>query len=245
MTSCFTLSQDTMKNKKLKVLAIDTSATACSAAVTDGTKILCECLLDIDGTLSGQLLGGIDRIMRDAGLRIDDLDGIGVSLGPGSFTGLRVGVATAKGLSLAAGKPVTGFSSLAMLAFNLPWSSYPVCPMLDARKNEVYTALYRCKELPEAILDDCVIAPASFLDKINEPTIFVGPGAIRYRELIESRLGEEAVFAPCFCNQPRASAGAVLAHKNLLEGKTTSLPLLNPSYIRPSEAEIKKMTRSG
>jgi tRNA threonylcarbamoyladenosine biosynthesis protein TsaB len=245
MTSCFTLFQDKMKNKVLKVLAIDTSATSCSAAVTDGTRILCECLLDTDRALSGHLLVSIDRVMRDVGLTIDNLDGIGVSLGPGSFTGVRVGVATAIGLALASGKPVTGFSSLAMLALNLPWSSYTVCPMLDARKNEVYTALYRCDGWPEAILDDCVTPPTTFLDKIKEPTIFVGPGAIRYRELIESRLGERAVFAPCSCNQPHASAGSVLAHRSISEGKITSLALLRPSYIRPSEAEIKKMTRSG
>jgi tRNA threonylcarbamoyladenosine biosynthesis protein TsaB len=117
--------------------------------------------------------------------------------------------------------------------------------MLDARKNEVYAALYSCDGLPEAIIDDCVISPADFLDHIKEPTVFVGPGAIRYREMIESRLGTIALFAPCSCNQSRASTGAVLVYQDILQGKTMPLALLNPSYIRPSEAEIKKMIRSG
>jgi tRNA threonylcarbamoyladenosine biosynthesis protein TsaB len=225
----------------LKILTIDTSTTACSAALTDGEKITGEFILDTDRTLSKQLLNQIDFILRSAGMSIDDLDGLGVALGPGSFTGLRVGIATVKGLAVASDKPVAGFSSLAMLAMNLPWSAYQVCPMLDARKNEIYASLYRCEGLPGIISEDCVVSPADFLDNIGETTIFLGSGAVRYRELIESRLGDKAVFAPCYCNQPRASAGAMLAYQAFSRGETMSLALLNPSYIRPSEAEIKKM----
>jgi tRNA threonylcarbamoyladenosine biosynthesis protein TsaB len=178
--------------------------------------------------------------MRTAGVMMDGLDGIGVALGPGSFTGLRVGIATAKGLALAANKPVFGFSSLAMLALNLPYSAYPVCPMLDARKNEVYAAIYHCNGLPEAVISDCVESPGVFLEKITEPTLFLGSGAIRYRELIETHLGEKAKFAPICCNQPRASVGSMLTFHAYTNGMTVPLPLLNPLYIRPSEAEIKK-----
>ena len=226
-----------------KLLTIDTSTTTCSVALTDGSRIIGEYLLDTDRTLSGQLLSAADCILRDAGLAIHCVDGIGIALGPGSFTGLRVGVATAKGLALAACKPVVGFSSLAMLAFNLPWSVYPVCPMLDARKNEVYTAVYDCKGFPSAIVEDCVVSPAAFLGTITETTIFVGSGAIRYREMIESALGAKAIFAPLSCNQPRASAGAVLSHHAFEKGDTIPLDFLNPSYIRPSEAEIQKIKR--
>ncbi len=223
-------------------MTIDTSTTACSAALTDGGKVKGEFFLDTDKTSSGQLLANIGIIMHEAGVIIDSLDGIGVVLGPGSFTGLRVGVATAKGLALAANKPVFGFSSLAMLAMNLPYSKYPVCPMLDARKNEVYTATYHCNGLPEADIEDCVLSPGVFLEKITEPTVFVGSGAIRYRELIESKLGEKAIFAPCFCNQPWASAGSILTFHAFSQGLDIPLSLLNPYYIRPSEAEIKKIS---
>ena len=113
----------------------------------------------MEKTLASRLLCSVDAVLGDAGFALADLDGIGVALGPGSFTGLRIGVATVKGLALAAGKPVAGFSSLAMLAMNLPWAAYPVCPMFDAKKKEVYTALYDCRDLPVQIIADCVVPP--------------------------------------------------------------------------------------
>jgi tRNA threonylcarbamoyladenosine biosynthesis protein TsaB len=227
----------------LKILTIDTSTTACSAALSDGEKIIGEFVLDTDRTLSKQLLKQIECILRCAGMSVSDLDGFGVTLGPGSFTGLRVGIATVKGLAIATDKPVTGFSSLAMLAMNLPWSAYQICPMLDARKNEVYTGLYRCEGVPGVISEDCVLSPAEFLDSIAETTVFLGSGAVRYRELIESRLGKKAVFAPFYCNQPSASVGAMLAFHAFSQGKTIPLAVLNPEYIRQSEAEINKMKK--
>jgi tRNA threonylcarbamoyladenosine biosynthesis protein TsaB len=232
------------KKNELKFLTIDTSTTACSAALTVDGKIAGEFFLDADKTSSSHLMANIRDLMRDVGVVMDGLDGIGIALGPGSFTGLRVGAATAKGLALAANKPVFGFSTLAMLALNLPYSAYQVCPMLDARKNEVYTAIYHCGGLPEVIIEDCVISPDVFLEKIKEPTIFIGSGAIRYREMIESKLGGKAVFPPSCCNQPRASVGAMLTHYAFSLGKSVPLALLNPYYIRPSEAEIKKLSRN-
>jgi tRNA threonylcarbamoyladenosine biosynthesis protein TsaB len=102
----------------LKLLTIDTSTTTCSVALTDNTRLLAECLFDCDKTLSRQLLNNIDGVLKGTGLGVDLLDGVAVALGPGSFTGLRVGVATVKGLALASNKPVVGFSSLAMLALS-------------------------------------------------------------------------------------------------------------------------------
>jgi tRNA threonylcarbamoyladenosine biosynthesis protein TsaB len=228
----------------LKLLIIDTSTSTCSVALTKNAELLAEYLLDSDITLSEQLLKNLDCILRSAGLVMDALDGIGVALGPGSFTGLRVGAATVKGLALATNKPVVGFSSLAMLAMNLPLAAYPVCPMLDARKKEVYTALYRCGELPEVIISDCVSSPAVFLDRITATTIFAGSGALKYRDLITAQLGEKAIFAPPQCHRPRASVGALLAHNAFLRGEAVPLSALNPVYIRPSEAEIARMGKS-
>jgi tRNA threonylcarbamoyladenosine biosynthesis protein TsaB len=228
----------------LRLLTIDTSTSTCGVALTEDVEILAEYLLDSDITLSRQLLRNLDCVLRSTGLDVGALDGIGVTLGPGSFTGLRVGVATVKGLALAANKPVVGFSSLAMLAMNLPWAAYPVCPMLDARKKEVYTALYRCGELPEAIVSDCVAPPAVFLDRVTETTIFVGSGALRYRDLITARLGRKAIFAPLQCHRPRASVGALLAYDAFVRGEAVPLFALKPVYIRPSEAEIARMGKS-
>lgn len=225
----------------MKLLTVDTSISACSVALTGGGRLLGEYLLNLDRTLSERLIRSIDLLLKDVGLAVADLDGFGVALGPGSFTGLRIGVATVKGLALATGKPVVGFSSLAMLAMNLPWALHPVCPMFDARKQEVYTALYSCRELPEALAADCVVAPADFLERVNGPAIFVGEGAFRYRELIRERMGERALFAPGSAGLPRASAGALLARDAFARGATIPLATLAPVYIRPSEAELAKL----
>ena len=124
------------------ILTIQTVSPAGSLAITDGARLLTEINLDIRKTPTEWLLQSIEDLLARADLEKEDLHAIGVVLGPGSFTGLRVGLATAKGLSLAAGCPLLGISSLQCLAMQLPFTSLPVCVMLDARKQEVYAALF-------------------------------------------------------------------------------------------------------
>ena len=214
----------------LKLLTIDTSTSTCSVALTLGNRIAGEYLLELDKTLTNRLLSAVDLLLSGAGLAVADLDVLGVALGPGAFTGVRVGV-------------VVGFSSLAMLAMNLSWSCFPVCPMFDARKKEVYTGLYQCRDLPAPLEMDCVVPPAEFLGKISEPTLFIGEGSVKYRDLISSTMGEKALFAPWNLHQPRASVGALLAGEAAAKGEFIPLAALNPVYIRPSEAELAKMQR--
>lgn len=227
----------------MKLLTIDTSTSTCSVSLTIGEKVVSEYLLNLEKTLASRLIRSVDAVLRGAGLGVTDLDGIGVALGPGSFTGLRVGVATVKGLALAAKKPVAGFSSLAMLAMNLPWAAYPVCPMFDAKKKEIYTAVYTCRELPVPVIADCVISPGDFLESLDGITIFVGEGALVYRDFIVARLGDKALFAPSSAQQPRASQGAVLARRAFARGEIIPLAALVPRYIRVSEAELAKKKR--
>lgn len=224
----------------MNVLTVDTSTATCSVALSVAGRTRAEYLVECQRTLSERLLAATELVLTDSGLSLKDLDCFGVALGPGSFTGVRIGVATVKGLALATGTPVAGFSSLALLAMNLPLSTLPVCPMYDARKNEVYAGIYRCNPLPQSLVPDTVAPPERFLAQISEPTIFLGEGALRYRELIEAMLGQRAIFAPDCCHQPRASAGGVLALGELRAGNSIPLPLLNPAYIRPSEAELAK-----
>lgn len=225
------------------LLTIDTSTSCCSVALAIDGALAGEYLLALDRTLSERLLAAVDGLLNAAGLAVSELDGFGVALGPGSFTGLRVGVATAKGLALATGKPVAGFSSLAMLAGNLAWTSHPVCPLFDARKNEVYAGLYRCDPLPTELMADTVTPPLPFLDRLDGPVVFVGEGAVRYRALITERLGERALFAPVHLHSPRAAAGAELAATLFAQGKAVSAAGLLPVYIRPSEAELARRRR--
>ena len=227
----------------MKLLIIDTSTTACSVALSDGGEIVAEYLVNQGRTLSSRLLDSVDLLLREAGLSADELDGFGVAVGPGSFTGLRVGIATVKGLAMAAGKPVVGFSSLAMLAMNIPWGGHPVCPMFDARKKEVYAGLYECRGFPVSLIEDRVVPPARFLEVLEGPVIFVGEGATRYREVIIGSLGDKALFAPPSANLPRASAGALLVMRAFDRGEAVSPALLAPIYIRPSEAELARMNR--
>lgn len=227
----------------MKLLTIDTSTNTCSVALTCEGRLVGEYLLEMQRTLSERLLAGVELLLTGAGLTVQDMDGFGVALGPGSFTGLRIGIATVKGLAMAAGKPVAGFSSLAMLAMNLPWADAPVCPMFDARKKEIYTGLYRTRELPEPIISDRVLSPETFLAQLDGPVIFVGDGAVRYRESIESLLGPRARFAPASVTQPRAAAGALLAEAEFARGSSVTAAALAPLYIRPSEAELARLQR--
>jgi tRNA threonylcarbamoyladenosine biosynthesis protein TsaB len=146
-------------------------------------------------------------------------------------------------MALATGKQVAGFSSLAMLAMNLPWAAYPVCPMFDARKHEVYTAVYRCRDLPEPVIADSVAPPDKFIERVTGSAIFVGEGAVRYRDVITSRLGDRALFAPLSINMPRASAGALLVRDAFAKGSIIPLASLAPGYVRPSEAELANICR--
>lgn len=206
-------------------------------------RLLAEYIENPDRNHSSSLMTGLDMVLKNSGCVLDELDAIGVSQGPGSFTGLRVGIATAKGLVLAAGKPLVTFSSLAMLAMNLPYAEFPVCAMFDAKKNEVYAALFRCRELPETLLNECVMPPAEFLSQLRGTTLFIGSGAVRYRDLIVQTLGDRALFAPHLCHQPRASAGAILAADLFARGELASPAALVPSYLRASEAELARLKK--
>ena len=228
----------------MKLLTIDTSTQTSSFALSDGENIISEFVMTPGKAMTSTIIDCIDFVLRNAGLSVNNLDGFGIAVGPGSFTGLRVGIATVKGLAMATGKPVAGFSSLAMLAMNIPWGLHPICPMFDARKKEVYAGLYDCKGLPNSILPDSVASPTSFLDRITGPAIFVGEGAIKYRELISGRLGDRAFFAPPSADLPRASAGAVLAASALVKGDFILVEQLIPAYIRSSEAELALKERA-
>lgn len=227
----------------MKLLTIDTSTNACSVAVTIDDRLVAELLVNVSAQQSSRVIEAVDTALTYARVPVEDIDGFGVALGPGSFTGVRIGVATVKGLALAYGKPVVGFSSLAMLAMNVPSPNIPVCPMFDARKKEVYAAVYQWQDGPVPLVADCVMAPALFMEKVTGPTVFVGEGALAYRNLIAERLGTDALFPPFSCHQPSAARGACLARQALLKGETIPLHGLVPVYIRPSEAELAKMAK--
>ncbi|UFS68900.1 tRNA (adenosine(37)-N6)-threonylcarbamoyltransferase complex dimerization subunit type 1 TsaB [Geomonas sp. RF6] len=229
----------------MKILTFDTSGSSSSVALSHGTELIGETLFSGHRTPTGKLLDAARALLDTASLAPADLDAFAVSLGPGSFTGVRVGISLVKGMALAAGKPALGFSSLAMLAANLPLCAWQVAPLFDARKSEVYCALYRTGSgVPVPVAAEAVLPPVDFLATITEPTVFVGDGALRYRELITETLGDLAIFAPWNAHLPKASAGALVAHEAALAGAFIPLAQLNPRYLRLSEAEVAKKRAS-
>jgi tRNA threonylcarbamoyladenosine biosynthesis protein TsaB len=229
----------------MNILAIDTSTSLASIAVAVNEQIVAESLLNTNRTLSARLVPEIERLLATAGLAITDIDLFASTVGPGSFTGVRGGVATIQGLALAVGKPCAGFSSLAMLAMNFSLSSTLVCPMLDARKGELYAALYDCTSpLPSPCINDCALPPAALLDQIagltGKPVIFLGDGAVRYADQISERLGAQAIFAPFPLHTPHSSNGILLALLASRRGELLEPGQLLPVYLRASDAELMK-----
>lgn len=229
----------------MNILAIDTSTSLASIAISVDEQIVAESLLNTNRTLSARLVPEIERLLATAGLAISDIDLFASTVGPGSFTGVRGGIATIQGLALAGGKPCAGFSSLAMLAMNFSLSTVLVCPLLDARKSEVYAALYDCSPtIPSPLINDCVLPPAAFLDQIaattGEAVIFVGEGALRYHDQIAERLGDQAVFAPSSLHTSHAVNGTLLALHAFRNGEATDPSRLLPVYLRASDAELMK-----
>jgi tRNA threonylcarbamoyladenosine biosynthesis protein TsaB len=222
-----------------KLLTIQTATPAGSVALTDGEHLLGELLLDVRRPHGSWLMAAVAQLLRAAGMTVADLDGFGVTLGPGSFTGLRVGLATIKGLAMSTGKPIAGVSTLQALAMQAPHAALPLCALLDARKQEVYAGHYLWQGgWPQPTGAEQVLPPELLLAGIAESTLFVGDGSTVYRTLIARQLGPRAHFLPNVYAPPRAAHAALLALRAFLAGATQPPAAVNPVYIRASEAEI-------
>lgn len=234
------------KNIFMRILSLDTSTSFASVALVSDEKILSHSTFMADRRLSVSLLPEILHLLQLAGITINDIDLFACSIGPGSFTGVRAGVATVQGLALATGKPCVGFSSLSLVAMNFALASLPVCSLLDARKNEVYAALNDCSTIiPTSLVSDCVMPVGNFLDlictKFYTPFIFCGDGAVRYRDVIQSRLIDRARFPAFSGNTAQAVNGALLALNLFNSGHSVGPEQLLPVYIRATENEYAKL----
>lgn len=226
----------------MRILAVDTATTSCSVAIVDKTSLLSEFTIDREETHSKHLMDMIKSVLRMAGLNFSDLDGFAVTRGPGSFTGLRIGLSTIKGLAVASEKPVVGVSSLEALAFQVSYSRDLICPILDARKGEVYFSRYRFlnghlkKQTKER-----VAPPDKAVDDLNESCLFVGNGALLYKEMILEKMGGLASIAPMIQNTIRASTMAYLSMTKFEKNDTDDIEKIMPYYIRKSDAELNLM----
>jgi len=230
----------------MKILAVDTSTTSCSVAVVDKDSLLAEMTIDREQTHSKHLMDMIHAVIKFSGLAVADLDGFAVTKGPGTFTGLRIGISTIKGLAMASGKPVVGISSLDALAEQYACSTYFICVLLDARKGEVYFSGYRFEDgVLNKEVDEGVLPPRQAVRDINEPSLLVGNGARVYRETLVATMGELAHFVPPCQDTIRASTVARLSKNRFEKTKTDDVATLIPQYVRKSDAELnyKKVDR--
>jgi len=224
----------------MKVLGLDTSTSCGSVGLVKNGEVISEYILNVPATHSQRILAAIELVLQESCCPIEQIDTWSIALGPGSFTGLRIGVSTIKGLAFATGKPVTGVSTLDVLASQISPAPYLICPLLDARKQEVYAAFYRFeKNTMNRLSDYQAIKPEDLVKSIKEQTIFVGEGAKNYREFLLKSLSSLALFPPAPFHLAHGSVVAKLGFELLEKGESLDLSTFAPIYVRPSEAEIK------
>ena len=206
----------------------------------DNESLLGEYLFTGEKAHSERLLAMIDRLLADSACSIKDIDLFAVSLGPGSFTGLRVGISTAQGLALAAGKEIVGIPTLEAIAFQACGYCDHICPMVIARGQEVYTGLYRSPAPGdlEQVREETVADPEAWLAGISEETVFLGSGAVRHRKTIEALLGTKARVLPSLAGLARASSVAALALSRFTGERQYAPVTIAPRYIKMPEAEL-------
>jgi tRNA threonylcarbamoyladenosine biosynthesis protein TsaB len=230
----------------MKLLAVDTATLGCGVALMEKDRLLAETLLVSRETHSVHLMSMIREVLTRSKVPLASVDGFAVSLGPGSFTGLRIGISTLKGLAAALEKPLVGVSTLEAMAWQHPLPGSPVVALMDARRREVYAARFRfefgglVRETPDQVRD-----PVAVVGEVTGPCLFVGSGALLHRDLITAALGENARFVPDFQNHLRPSSVAFLGWRRLVEGKPTPLENLKPIYVRKSDAEIQRAPAAG
>ena len=224
----------------MKVLGVDTSTMTAGIGIVEEGEILVEVKFSVKITYSEILLSCIDQALKNVGLKIDDMDGFAISIGPGSFTGLRIGLSTLKGLSFATRKPLASVLSLDALAYLSLYCQYPVVAMLDAKKSQVYAAIYETREGKlKRQSDYLVIDVEDLVKRISQKTLFVGPGAKLYQKKLIELLKDKAYFSQAEQSLPSGATVAFLGSKKLILSQFEDIVDLEPLYLRKSEAELK------
>lgn len=236
----------------MKILALDSSGLVAGVALMEDDTLVAEYSTNYKKTHSQTLLPMLDEIKKMVELDLHSIDVIAVSAGPGSFTGLRIGSATAKGLGLALGAPLAAVPTVDALAMNLYGCEKLICPMMDARRSQVYTGLYTFEKKEEtyelrAQLSQCALPVQELAEKINalgREVIFLGDGVPVYRELLAREVKVPYGFAPASCNRQRAASVAVLGGAYAKEKRLVSAGDFAPEYLRMSQAERERMEAS-
>lgn len=232
----------------MRILCLDSATEAAACAVIEDNKLLGEIIINYKKQHSVILMTIIDNILKQTNTSINTIDGFVVSKGPGSFTGLRIGMATVKGLSQGTNKPFISISSLDALAYNMAYTEGIICPILDALRNNVYTALYTFEDNKlKRLTEYMVISMDELLDLLkakSSPTCFIGDAVPIFKEKIQNSL-LNVMFAPTHLNVVRASSLGELGFMALSNGSHDNLYSCAPLYIRKSQAEREYEKRTG
>lgn len=224
----------------MKILGMDTSTLMTTVAITDDQRLLGEYSLSVDMSHSEMLVPMIKSALDGLKIDIEDIDLYTISIGPGSFTGLRIALATAKGFAIANNKPIIGVPTLEALAYNI-FSECHIVPMIDARRDRVFSGIYKWEEncLKVVKQDDAldIVEYCNYLNKNYDKLYVNGNGSIAYRDIIDEILGDKAIFAPFNLNYIRASSICEIAYERFKDGLIDDVDNLKPVYLRESQAE--------
>lgn len=225
----------------MRILAIDSSGLVASVALLEEEKLVALYTVNYKKTHSQTLLPMIDEIVKMTETNLDSLDAIAISKGPGSFTGLRIGSATAKGLGLALDKPIISVPTVDALAYNLQECDKIICPIMDAKRNQVYTGLYSFEQGKfNVLLEQIPISIEEIVDKVNslgKQVVFLGDGVGVYKDVISATVNVPYSFAPFMDRLQNAAALGTLAIEYFKNGKIESAMDQKPEYLRLSQAE--------
>lgn len=229
----------------MKILGIDASGMVASVAIVEDGIVIGEYSTNFKKTHSQTLLPMLEEVKKMISLDLQTIDAIAVAAGPGSFTGLRIGSATAKGLGLALDKPIVSISTIEALAYNLWGNAADVCPLMDARRNQTYTGVYRFEDDDMVcVVEPCAVDLHEIIEKINaegRPVTFLGDGVPVFKQQIETECNVPFTFAPAHMNRQRAAALCARAEAYVRAGKTQTAAEHRPEYLRLSQAERERM----
>lgn len=230
----------------MRILGIESSSLVASVAIVEDGVTMAEYTANFKKTHSQTLLPMIASMTELLGIELSTVDAIAVSGGPGSFTGLRIGSATAKGLGLALNKPLIHVPTLDATAYNLYGAGALICPIMDARRNQVYTGIYRFEKEFEIVHGQDVMDMGNLIQILNglgEPVIFLGDGVPVYEKQVEENVSVPFRFAPAHTNRQRGAAVAALGAVYFRDGRVESADEHGPDYLRKSQAEREREAR--
>lgn len=230
------------------VFGIDTCCMAATAALVDERIMVAQTVINQNKTHSQIMMPQIENMFRAAEVDPKTVDAFAAAVGPGSFTGVRIGVATAKGLAQASGKPCVAVSTLEALAYGSKFFDGIIAPVLDARRDQVYNALFCGGAELQRLCDDRALALDELLEELketNKKVLFMGDATLVFEEKIREALGENAYFAPKVTNLNLAGSVAEIGLEKLKKNEIVSYGELIPQYVRLSQAEREKLEREG